>query len=185
MTTRPPNPAGQSQLEGLGRQRRAGLTAVPRAGHQDGQGRQGAHQHGVDQDLEHAIHALPHGMVRDRGRMDEWRTPETRFVGEESASHAVPERQRDRCPGEAARGRRARHRTLEDHPDRVGHLAEVHQDDQQTASEVHDTHERHQHLRDLADPFDATENDRAGQQYEADAGDHRRHTEAHFHALRE
>ena len=164
---------------GLGERRAGQLRAGhERAGEEDHQRGRRADQDGVDEHAQGLDEALARGVVRLRhgaGR-DVGGRAHAGLVGEEAALDAV-EHGRGQAAGDAARRFLEAEGAHDDVAQHAGHLAEVHDQDDDGEQQVDAGHERHDHLGHLGDLADAAEDDDAGQRRDDEAGHQRRQAE--------
>ena len=157
--------AGKNGVEGCrGRRTLGGVGGeaafrVQNAGEQHGEGRDGADDNGVDEDLKHTPDSLLAGFLRRGSGMGNGGGAETGLIGEDAAGKALLHGHHDgiaeKTAADALEGEGARKNLSEDGRD----VCDAHEDQNDAGDNVEDGHERNQQGSDLADALDAAEGD--------------------------
>ena len=116
------------------------------------------------------------GSVRDRRRTH------ARLVGEHAARHAHAAGIHDRCPHEAARCRRTGEGIAENHADGGWNFGRIENEHHEGSDEIEHGGERHQHLGDLRDAFDAADENEPGERRHDGADSGKRNAKGRIHA---
>ena len=133
---------------------------MPDAREDEREARHRADDDRIDERACHRDEALLRRPFRLRGRRGDRRRAEAGLIGEDAARDAVLHRHHDRRAGEAADGRLARERVLEDERDGRRQLVDVDDDESDADRDVEERHERDDLRRDACDGLQAADRDR-------------------------
>ena len=112
---------------------------------------------------------LTHRIARLRGGRDERRGAHAGLVREQTARHAVLERETDAAADQTARDRARPEREREDRPEGREDVVEVDAEDDDAAEHIEQRHDRNQLFAHGRDALDAAEDDDGGNDAEHDA----------------
>ena len=165
------------------RHRRARGVALPDAREDEREARHRADDDRIDERARHRDEALLRRPLRLRGRRGDRRGAEAGLIGEDAARDAVLHRHHDRRAGEAADGRLARERILEDERDGRRQLVDVDDDESDADCDVEECHERDDLRCDARDGLEAADRDRRDEERQDRVRRRLREAERELHAV--
>ena len=165
------------------RHRRARRVALPDAREHEREPRHRADDDRIDERARHRDEALLRRPFRLRGRRGDRRRAETGLIGEDAARDAVLHRHHDRRAREAADGRLARERILENERDGSRQLVDVDDDESDADRDIEKRHERDDLRRDARDGLQAADCDRRDEERQDRVRRCLREAERELHAV--
>ena len=147
------------------------------AGAQYGESSQVQNDQSIDEYRADRNQTLVARMVNLCYRMRMWGRTHTSFVGEQAAGNAKLDRGGYRNAGEAAQSSTRIERADKDLTERFREVADVHDDQNQSAQDVEDCHDWNQFLSYGRDTADAAQEDKASQDSDDDTNDPGRNAE--------